>query len=76
MTKLEKAKEIVRQNYKDAKYGIFDNRNIMGDSMNTLYWGDGLVIDICRKWGYFEVFGLDYEEFKILKKFYKGGCRE
>jgi len=69
-TKLEKAKEIIKANYKDAMYGIFSSRNIVGDFMETIYDADGLTIDICRDWGYFEVFGLEGADFVELKHFY------
>lgn len=70
MTKLEKAKEIIKANYKDADCGIFRTRNLMGDPMETIYEEDGLTIDICREWGYFEVFGLEASDFAELKHFY------
>ena len=38
--------------------------------METIYDKDGLVIDICRDWMYFEVFGLTAEEFNKLEEFY------
>ena len=46
MNRLEKAKEIVKENYELARYGIFNSRNILGDEMFTVYNQDGLVIDI------------------------------
>lgn len=69
-TKLEKAKEIVKANYKDADCGIFSTRNLVGDMMETIYEEDGLTIDICRGWEYFEVFGLEADDFAELKRFY------
>ena len=69
-TKLEKAKEIIKANYKDADCGIFRTRNILGDAMETIYEEDSLTIDICRGWEYFEVFGLDAADFAELKLFY------
>ena len=69
-TKLEKAKEIVKANYKDASYGIFETRNLVGDTIETLYNEDGLTIDICRGWEYLEVFGLEADDFAELKRFY------
>lgn len=72
MTKLEKAKQIVKENAHFGDCGIFDTRNIAGDRMMNLYAGsDGLMIDVCIVWGYFEVFGLTREEFAELKKYYK-----
>lgn len=67
---LEKAKNVIRQNYKDAECGIFHTRNTLGDPMETIYNDDELQIDICRHFEYFEVFGLEKEEFKELAKYY------
>lgn len=38
--------------------------------MEEIFNNDGLKIDICRLWKYFEVFGLSDDEFKELEKFY------
>ena len=38
--------------------------------MEEIFYNDGLKIDICRLWKYFEVFGLSDDEFKELEKFY------
>ncbi len=67
---LEKAKEIVKKNYKDADCGIFNSRNDVGDVMMTIYEDERLTIDICYNYAYFEVFGLTNEEFKELRKYY------
>lgn len=72
MTTLEKAKEIIKDNIQDAKYGIFDNRNLVGDPMTCIYHKDGLRVNICYGYKYFEVFGLSDEEFKTLEKYYEG----
>lgn len=70
MNSLEKAKEIVKKYYKDADCGIFDSRNILGDSMITIYKDKSLTINICYNYAYFEVFGLTNKEFKELEKYY------
>lgn len=70
MNKLEIAKKVIAENIEDARCGIFDTRNIAGDTMETLYDSDDLTIDICYFWMYFEVFGLTVEEFEILEKYY------
>lgn len=67
---LEKAKEIVKEYYSVANCGIFNNRNFVGDVMNTIYKGEGLMIDICYSHAYFEVFGLSDADFKELKTYY------
>jgi len=71
MSKLEKAKEIVKEFYRDADCGIFDSRNLVGDCMETIYEGEGLTIDICYHYSYFEVFGLTSKEFEKLCEYYE-----
>ena len=63
-------KTIIKRNWKDAEYGIFDCRNWTGDPMEMLYEDDELCIDICRHYGYFEVLGLSTDEFEELEKYY------
>lgn len=70
MTKLEKAKEIIKEHYKDGDCGIFNSQNIVGDWMTNIYNNDGLCVDICYGWSYFEVFGLSDEEFNELARYY------
>lgn len=71
MSRLETAKKIIKEHMDTVMWGIFDTRNILGDFMRTIFDEDGLRIDICDDWGYFEVFGLTGEEFLELKKFYE-----
>jgi len=70
MSKLDKVKEVIKENFRLAECGIFNTRNIMGDFMETIYEEDGVTVDICRGWEYFEVFGLSNPEFAELKDFY------
>lgn len=74
MNKLEKAKEIIKANFECGDAGLFDERNWAGDPMTTIYDGDGLTIDICYYYGYFEVFGLSDEEFSELDEYYESLC--
>ena len=69
--KLEIAKQIIKGNICYAKYGIFSSRNTVGDPMDRIYSKDGLIIDICYRYCYFEVSGLSDVEFDKLKRFYK-----
>ncbi len=66
----EKVKEIIKENFEDAKCGIFSTRNITGDTMITIFEGKYFTIDICYFWEYFEVFGTTEEEFKELEELY------
>lgn len=70
MSNLEKSKEVIKTNYMNARHGIFDSRNIVGDEMETIYEDEGLTIDICYYYEYFEVFGLSDEEFEELATYY------
>lgn len=76
MDKLEIAKKIIKENFKDARCGIFDSRNTVGDYMETIYHKDGLTIDICYGYSYFEVFGLTDEEFEKLVECYQELIKE
>ncbi len=67
---LSKAKEIIKKNYEDGGFGIFNSRNILGDEMVTVYEDENLTIDICYEHSYFEVFGLTDSEFEELKEYY------
>lgn len=71
MNKLDKAKEIIKANFEYGNCGLFNIRNLVGDPMDTIYVGEGLQIDICYGWSYFEVFGLTDDEFKELREWYK-----
>lgn len=70
MAKLEKAKEIIRENFKCRDCGLFSSRNLVGDPMVNLYDKDGLTVDICYSYSYFEVFGLSEDEFDELADYY------
>ena len=70
MDRLEKAKEIIKENFSSYDCGLFNSRNLVGDLMGTIYDEDGLTIDVCDGYSYFEVFGLTNEEFMELKRFY------
>jgi hypothetical protein len=71
MNNLEKAKEIIKEHYDEADCGIFDSRNIVGDPMTNIYNKDGLRIDICYGYAYFEVFGLTEDEYNELGSYYE-----
>lgn len=71
MSELEIAKKIIKENFSFYNCGLFNTRNLVGDPMGTIYDEDGLTIDVCDYYSYFEVFGLTDEEFKELEKFYE-----
>ena len=63
-------KNLIKENFKYGECGLFDTRNIVGDSMNSLFKGEHLALDICYDYSYFEVFELSHEEFMELSEYY------
>lgn len=55
---------IVNSGYKGMQ--TFNTRNIVGDSMTTIYDSDGITVDFCYHYGYLEIFGLTDEQYKSL----------
>ena len=70
MTKLDIAKKIIKEYFEQGECGIFDSQNIVGDDMINIFNENGLKIDICLEYEYFEVFGLSSNEFEELKNYY------
>lgn len=70
MTKLERAKNIIKDNIEDASCGLFDCGNLVGDDMVLLNDDADLIVKICYDYEYFEVFGLSDSEFEKLKEYY------
>lgn len=70
MNKLEKAKQIIKENFEEGDCGLFNTHNLAGDIMSTIYKEDGLQIELCYHWSYFEVFGLSDSEFDELLAYY------
>lgn len=54
---------------RNLEYLVVETR--FGDQMENIYnKGDGLIVDICPMYGYFEVFGLSEDEFDELADYY------
>lgn len=70
MNKLRKAKEIIRKNIEHGDYGLLDDENVLGDETLNIYNKNGLIINICYEYSYFEVIGLSDEEFGKLEDYY------
>lgn len=62
MNRVNKVKEIIRNYYSDAECGCFFTRNVVGDPMSTIYKDDEIMVDICYRYSYFEIFGLTEDE--------------
>ena len=63
-------KDLIKKHYEHADAGLFFTRNIVGDPMEVLFEGQFITLEICRYWGYYEVFGCDNQEEKELKELY------
>lgn len=72
---LEPIKKIIKDNIENGDCGIYNTRSLAGDSMTNLYNENGVQIDICEDYAYFEIFGLTDEEFEEIENFYESiGC--
>ena len=64
MNKVKKLKRFLQDNYPHIQ--AFNTRNLVGDSMETVYEEDGITVDYCEYWGYIEIFGLTENQFNDL----------
>ena len=70
MRDLTEEKKVIKDNFNSGSLGIFNSRNIAGDMLVPIYEGNGVRIEICPYYEYFEVFGLTCEEFEKVKEYY------
>ena len=70
MSQFEEVKKIIREHFNEARCGLFFCRNTLNDKMTNIYDKNGIQIDICYNWAYFEVFGLDSIQQLALEKYY------
>ena len=68
--KLKKIKEVIKEYYGVAECGIFFTRNLVEDTMTTIYEEEDISIDICYGYEYFEIFGLNEEEQQEIEEYY------
>lgn len=71
MTRVNRVKEVIDKYYKRAECGIFNTHGMFNDEMFTVYDEDGVIVDVCFAYEYFEVFGLTEEEFKEVEDYYE-----
>lgn len=66
-------KNIINEYYEQADCGIYRTRNTALDPMHTIYRDvqNGVTVDICYTWRYFEVFGLDRFEWDEIRNYYR-----
>lgn len=72
----EEVRKIIKEHFNEARCGLFFCRNAVNDAITNIYDKNGIQIDICYKWAYFEVFGLDLVQQVVLKKYYDSLCKE
>lgn len=70
MNRVDNVKKVIDFFYFDANCGIFNSKGIANDTMTTVYDMDGVRVDICYDWDYFEVFGLTETEFGEVEEYY------
>lgn len=70
-TEFQKVKDTIRENIDDARCGLYFTRNVVCDPMQTIYIGKIFTVDICRYYGYFEVFGCTRKEEDMLTDYYE-----
>ena len=69
MKQTERVKKLIKWVKENGYEGMqtFNCRNIAGDRMETVYEADGITVDYCEGWEYFEIFGLASEEYESLR---------
>lgn len=68
MKQTERVEKLVKWVKENGYEGTqtFDCKSSIGDSMVTVYEEDGITVDYCAGWEYFEIFGLSEEEYESL----------
>lgn len=64
MDKIYELKKFLQEEFPNEQ--AFNTRNIVGDSMETVYKENGITVDYCYRYDYIEIFGLTDEEFEDL----------
>lgn len=68
---IEKVKEVIKYWLVCGGCGLYFCRNMCDDPMETVYNENGIQIDICYAWNYFEIFGLEWDEKNEIERFYE-----
>ena len=70
--RLQAVKSLIREyiNGGNCTCGLFFTRNLVNDTMETIYEKDGIIVDVCYFWDYFEIFGLTEDEQAELTRYY------
>ena len=70
-TEFQEVKDTIRENIDDARCGLYFTRNPTGAYTETIYLGKIFTVEVCRSYGYFEVFGCTAREERMLTDYYK-----
>ena len=65
--RLIKLKKFLKEAFEDSIQS-FTTKNIVGDSMVTIYNKDEIQVDYVPRYGYIGIFGLTDEEYQELEK--------
>lgn len=65
--RLIKLKKFLKEAFEDSIQS-FTTKNIVGDSMVTIYNKDEIQVDYAPRYEYIEIFGLTDEEYQELEK--------
>lgn len=65
---MEKLIEFLKKEFPEG-IQMFDTRNIVGDTMTTIYYDvdDDIQVDYCFDYQYIEIFGLTDEDFEAVR---------
>lgn len=67
---IEKVKQIIKENIKDIRFGIFDTTNLVKDFVVNKFDGKYISVGICPGCCYFEILGATQKEFAELESYY------
>ena len=70
-TEFQKVKDTIREHIDDARCGLYFTKNNVEDYTENIYIGKVFTVEICKRHGYFEVFGCTRKEEDILTDYYK-----
>lgn len=68
---IKKIKNVLKERILEGGCGIFDCRGWTPDPKCTIFNEDGVIVDICHGYEYFEILGLTDEEFKLVADYYQ-----
>lgn len=70
-TEFQEVKDTIREHIDDARCGLYFTRRHTGAYTENIYIGKVFTVEICRSYGYFEVFGCTAREERMLTDYYK-----